>query len=662
MDMRTEGKKTGVFTLSGYLIIMLLVLSGIGGTFCAAFAAQNVHLLPDEGGFPAYIVIPEHATEIERYAAEELRSYIGRITGAGISVVKERSNLLYFGFYIGMTERGGRYAPKRVLPYEGSNGFRLKSIPAGIAIAGGDDLSTLYGVYSFLEEYQGCAWLLPIESGEIVPENESIIVPENIDVTEIPDIPIRWIGDGDWALKNRMNVKIEVNGHQVGAINQWSYHTFGVIMPKKKYYDAHPEYYSLIESEDFEQFGWEKKVKGDTRYCTEEMRRWQLCTSNPELVKKAAHILIETLKRNPDVQFIYLTPNDGAGYCQCSHCRGQVEAERKEDPFGHETGPIFAFSNKVAGRVKKYCPDSFIKIGAYHVYTRYPLDPAFRLEDNLAVQVCHYDFCFNHAIDDAGCPYNVDFMKDFTRWSATKRVHIYAYSCLHGWANLIWPMAHSLARDMPEYHRRGVELYYTQSGYLSPCYGLNYFVASKLAWNSSQNVADLIEKYCAKSYGAAGEAMARYHEFIEKSWAESGLHVSYAVEPVPVSLLRFFPSAMIARADELLSEAESSKVDPGSRKRLEFARVELDYLKLTVNYLNAISEPFGAIDAADKNAVERATEEAQAIGNVLGPAIEAYYREHYPEILHKGWSMTGVEGLAGTHNRPNRIPGLLNKQ
>lgn len=660
--MRTERKKIAIFTLTGCLIILLLVLSGIDGTFCAVFAAQNVRLLPDEGGFLAYIVVPERATEIERYAAEELRSYIRKITGAGIAVVKERSNLEYFGFYVGMTERGGIYAPKRALPYEGSNGFRLKSIPKGIVIVGGDDLSTLYGVYYFLEQFQGCAWFLPIESGEVVPENESIIVPESIDITEIPDIPIRWIGGGDWALKNRMNVKIGINGHQVGAINQWSYHTFGVIMPKKMYYDVHPEYYSLIEKEDFEQFGWDKRGKGNARYSTEEVRRWQLCTSNPELVRKVTQVLMETLKRNPDVQFIYLTPNDGAGYCQCSRCRAQVEPERREDPFGHETGPIFAFSNEVAERVKKYCPEVFIKIGAYHVYSRYPLDPAFRLADNLVVQVCHYDFCFNHAIDDAGCPYNADFMKDFARWSATKRVHIYAYSCLHGWANLIWPMAHSLARDMPEYHRRGVELYYTQSGYLSPCYGLNYFVASRLAWDSSQNIDDLIKEYCTKSYGAAGDAMARYHEFLEMSWEKSGLHVSYAVEPVPVSILTFFPSAMIARADELLSEAELITIDPGSRKRLEFARVELDYLKLTVNYLNAISEPFMAIDATDKNMLERAKEQARVIGNVLGPAIEAYYRAHYPEILHDGWSMTGVEGLADTHNRPNRIPGFLNKQ
>ena len=74
-------------------------------------------------------------------------------------------------------------------------------------IIGGDDLSNIFGVYTFLEEYQGCGWFLPGDLGEVVPPKDGILIPGNIDITRVPDIPIRWMGGGDWALKNHSNIR-----------------------------------------------------------------------------------------------------------------------------------------------------------------------------------------------------------------------------------------------------------------------------------------------------------------------------------------------------------------------------------------------------------------------------------------------------------------------
>ncbi|MCK4965494.1 hypothetical protein KAS50_00605, partial [bacterium] len=262
-----------------FLLLCTVFLINIENMRGAAPTASSI-LSPRDGYFEAYIVIPARATGTERYAADELAEHIKEITGTEILVIREKPELKYFGFYIGKTVKGGSYAPPSRRQYNGSNGFRIKRLSDGLVIAGGDDLSTLYGVYEFLEKYQGCAWFLETELGEIVPKAESINIPENLDITMIPDIPIRWMNSGGWALKNKMNVSININGHPEGVINKWNYHTYRVLVPDDKYFDDHPEYFSIKRG---------KRVPGNDRA--------QLCTTNPELIKLVTQHLIYELKR-----------------------------------------------------------------------------------------------------------------------------------------------------------------------------------------------------------------------------------------------------------------------------------------------------------------------------------------------------------------------------
>lgn len=634
------------FVLLCNCIVFLSVIfsAGINSIFAVSSVTETFILSPEENSFNAYIVVPEQATEIERFAAGELAKYIGKITGAEILVVKEKPDLQYFGFYIGHTIRGGMYAPPQKLSYDGSNGFRIKSIPNGLVIVGGDDLSTIYGVYAFLEEYQGCAWILPTELGEVVLRNKGIIVPENIDVTQVPDFPIRWMDQGDWPLKNRMNTDVTINGHDVGVINKWNYHTYQTLVPDENYLEDHPEYFSLVDT---------KRIGGGRE------GRGQICTSNPEVILLVTQHLINELKRNPAINFISLTPNDWFGFCQCTHCKAQVVPEWVNNRQGVATGPVHTFNNQVARRVKKYCPNQYIKVGAYMGYLRYPLDPTYKPEDNLAFMFTpHIHYCHNHAITDQSCPYIKDFMNEYYKWAAnTKHLQIFAYECLHGWANLIWPMVHILKKDMPEFHRTGVEQFFTQTMSLTQSYALNYYVAFKLSWNSSLDVNNLIKDFSKKSYGDAGPVMERYHKFIEDAWENNPNHVAYWTVPVPVSLKQFFTPEVMGTADQLLQEAEAVRTDSLSQKRIHLVRIDFDYLRLVLNYIDAISEPFKGINLGDQTAVEKASKQAVSIGNVLAATIVKYYKENLPEVLQTGWPWTGLESLLRSHLRPENLPG-----
>jgi len=638
-------KRGFIFSISVFLIFFILLWFMNNGYLLYAQLTdqKSFKLLPENGHFNAYIVVSEQATEIERYAADELSRYIEKMTGSEIPVIKEKHNLDHFAFFIGQTQPGKHYAQHPTSIFNGANGFRIKSVSNGLVIAGGDDLSTLYGVYAFLEEYQGCGFFMAYDLYEVVPRNKGIIIPENLDVTQIPDIPIRWLGEDDWALKNRMNTQVTIHGHNVGVINKWNYHTYSILVPDELYFEDHPEYFSLAKT---------KRIRGD------EKEHGQLCTSNPEVIRLVTQHLIDELKRNPDIDFISLTANDWFGFCRCSRCSALMEPEREKDYAGSASSRVHIFNNVVAQRVKKYCPDQFIKVGAYQGYYRYPLDPLYRPEDNLAIQVTpNIHHCHNHLLTDPDCPLNAQFMEDFPKWTDNARhLHIYGYTCLGGWIMLPWPIVHCLRHDVPYYHKAGAEMYFTQYWYQNPSYALNYYIASKLGWDSSLDVDDLISEFCNKLYGSAGPAMEKYFRFLEDSFVENDGHLSYKYEPVMFSIPRFFTPEVVSEANRLLREAENVETDSLSGERIHLIRTDFDYLQLVLNYFSAISEPFEGLDP-DKNPVRwnNAIQQAASIGEVLSNTIYNYVDENFSDemILYR----RGLEFYLQVHTMPQYIPG-----
>ncbi len=242
-------------------------------------------------------------------------------------------------------------------------------------------------------------------------------------------------------------------------------------------------------------------------------------------------------------------------------------------------------------------------------------------------------------------------MKDYYDWAEnTKHMQIFAYECLHGWAQLPWPMVHVLKGDMPEYHRTGVEQFYTQAleGTFE-AYALNYYVAAKLAWNSSLDVNDLLKEFCTKMYGAAGPAMEAYFRFMENTWENNPGHVAYRTAPIPVSLMEFFTPEVVSEADRLLREAEAVETDENSKKRIRLIRVDFDYLRLVLNYLYAISKPYTGIQAGDAEALDAAAKQAESIGDVLALAIRKFLEDNYPGTLQYSWARGGVERILQSH-------------
>ena len=561
--------------------MLLIVLGGLLAMGIASAALYEPAERPfveivSEGEARAQIVTPPEPTYLEQFAASELQSYLKRISGAELPVVKEGEDAPHpYSFFLGKTEKNLSRAIEISEETAGRDGFALHSVPEGLCIFGPDELSVVFGVYELLERYFEVRWFMPGEIGEYVPESETLSIGQ-VDLVVKPSFRVRWVGNGEWPLRQRMNAYVKAGDRSVGINWKWHFHTFRILIPPEKYHAEHPEYFAL--------------VKGKRTITDSKSHGNQLCTSNPDVIREVADNMIAVLDAEPEIEIITLSPNDGGGFCECEDCTALDEPER--DWFAKYSRRLAIFNNEVAKLVKQKHPDVLIKVGAYAMYARPPLDEDYKPEDNLFFQLCHIYFCHSHPLGsglcEAGETYepssqfqpNQEFEKILDQWlELSPHLFIYEYYSLGGpaKANLPWPLVHTLRSDIPYYRDRGVEGFYTQlSSNLWHRLGLNFYMAAKLCWNADLDPDALLDDYFEKFYGPAAAPMEEYFMGLEQAMQDWNGCASYGLRGTAgLSGLgrNVFTPEVMQKLGACLARAEGmSNLDEIAGKRVMMAR------------------------------------------------------------------------------------------
>jgi hypothetical protein len=567
--------------------------------------------LVEGGEARAAIVVAPNATDTETFAARELAGYVEKITGTTLPLVATPPKGLY-PLYLGAAARGRIRADWAKL---GDDGFVLRSSGDGLFIAGAEDLGTLFGVYHFLEKHCGVRWFMPGEFGEVVPRTETPKIG-TFDETETPDFRLRWINDGDWALRNKMNVAVEVNGKPVGVNWLWSFHTHFKLVPPDTYYDAHPDWFAMNGN------GKRPRPKPGKQ-------GQQLCTSNPAMIDEMARNIVKLLDERPDVDLLSVDPQDGGGFCQCEHCRA-LDEQRPEDEAWHArySGRQFGLANELAKRVAPKHPDKLLKVGAYAMYLRVPLDPAYRPEPNLAVQVCHTYSCNNHPVESDSCRGNTKyFRKEVERWGQlTRHLLVYEYYNKGAFGGLTYWQRHVLRHDLLFYHRAGAEGFYTQgTGERWAACGLNHYLAAKLTWDLELDADKLLEDFCEKLFETAGPAMLRYFLTMERAFVDWDQCLSpYRLRWTSLVAPEIWAPEVLAELGYAMADAERAAGSDPVKQRVHLYRVNLDYTRLVIDYLTAIQAPFHGLDFGDETAVKNARAKCAEIGAPLSAKLREF--------------------------------------
>jgi hypothetical protein len=489
-------------------------------------------LIAEKGEARTVIVVDPAATATEMYAARQLASVLQQITGASFEILTNTeapARAIMVGPGAAATASFREVSPAQL----GAEELMIRCEGGRVLLTGGRPRGTLYAVSRFLQDACGVRWWTPWASR--IPHKPTLRTA-NINVRAQPAFEYRdphWrcAFDADWSWHNFCNGQASGLAPEQGGsvIYKYFVHSFYTLVPPKKYFAQHPEWFSL--------------VKGQRTF-----ENAQLCLSNPDLRDFVVQRVKEALRESPNARIISVSQNDCFHPCECAPCKALDDAE------GSPAGSMLAFVNYIAEKIEPEFPDVAVDTLAYQ-YTRKP-PRALRPRPNVIVRLCSIECNFREALD---APANAAFAADIRGWEQrTDRLYVWDY--VTDFAHYLQPFPDWFTlgpnlRFFQAHHVRGV---FEEGAYDSPgaeMAELRAWVLAQLLWNPQQDDRALIREFLDGYYGAAGRPLARYLKLMQK--ASKGFNLTcFARTETP--FLRFKP---LAQAEALWQQAEQAVAD-----------------------------------------------------------------------------------------------------
>lgn len=508
------------------------------------------------------IVLSSEASESETFAASELQKWLGEVSGVTLPVVDEGGGVKGKRIIVGYGKDLSGIMPGEGKPSVSDESFRYCSVGGDIAIWGGARRGTMYGVYSFLENELGCRWYT--KSVSVAPSRKSWSF-RVLDHSESPAFAVRnvYYKDADddlWAARNKNNgISVQSTAVPVartgGAEYYWGVHTFNVFVPVSKYFETHPEYFSLRDG---------KRTSEKT----------QLCLSNPEVLQLCVDGLRKVMRKRPEFTIYDLSQNDNGKPCQCEKCRALVKK------YGSQSGAILHFVNQVADSLKEEFPDKFIGTLAYQYSVEAPV--GIKPRDNVVVRLCTDRNCHAHSIDK--CSSNKTFKNTLSKWSQiAKHLFIWDYVVSFSQYLVPFPNFQTFQPNLRLFSKSNVIGVMEQANYQSSggeLAELRAYVLCKLLWDTEEDVDALVNDFISGYYGpGAGKFVRQYYDNLCAS-------VNYSKHMLFNATVddSFVTPKFINDGINLFAKAKAAAGNDEYRKRVELA-------ELTVLYSFCISNP-----------------------------------------------------------------------
>ena len=449
-------------------------------------------------------------------------------------------------------------------------GYRVSVTGRHTDIQGESPRAAVYGVYALLERL-GAQFLA--EDCEILP---SVTEWKPMSFSSRPDFAYRdlyWRGalNGRFALQCGLNsARAEISPEMGGKISFYRYsHTFEELVPPEKWFDAHPEYFSLVNGR-------------------RQREHSQLCLTNPDVLEICIEGVRRWMREHPECRIFSVAQNDWYGYCECQRCQA---VDRREESHA---GTMLAFVNAVADAVRAEFPENRIHTFAY-LYTR-KAPRYLRPRENVIVRLCSIECCQSHpmavcrqAIDGIDVENNAAdgfalsgqaFADDLADW-AKIAPHLYLWDYTTNFSNYLQPFPnwHVIGENLRLFRRLGVEGVLEQGNYApgkaSAFAPLRIYLLSRLLWNADADTDGLIRSFVRGYYGPEAEpGVLQCLSLMEN--AASQTHMGIYDMPDAA----YLDEGLIEQADGCLADALSLTADPLRRERLERERLSFEYVQL----------------------------------------------------------------------------------
>lgn len=469
------------------------------------------------------IFIDARATPPEKFAAQELRDTLEKITGRKLVIrtdywIKSAPST----FYIAVGQ--SRFTNDIPIHDLDTEQYAIDITPGRLAIVGGRDRQrgVLYGVYDLLEQL-GVRWYRPEVWGEHVPKSDTVSLPIGRHVHNRPDYAYRSVLAGGftrqaeatldqseaaalWALRHRMNgADPGSDPRHGGQVSLQFDHIYYQLIPVEEYFDQHPEYFCFYKGE-------RRRENPDSPGRPGNPTGLQLCLGNPDLQKLFAQKIIARAKGRYDLKTVSFsaTPNDACPFCECDACRAM------DDPNAplSMSNRVCDFTNIVARMVAREVPGARLSLNAYSTWTD-PPTIVKRIEPNVLIHIALINAWsdYTRKLDAPEPNWNSTTKTAFEKWKqlGVSEIYTYEYWSGYGWPGHL-PIARTIADRLKNYRRYNIRGIYNETHPSWGPQGIDLYLYSRLIWNPDLDVEQELRDYYRNYYGPAETPMRDYHE------------------------------------------------------------------------------------------------------------------------------------------------------
>ena len=451
------------------------------------------------------IILPPNAIPSEVTAAKELQNYLHKIFPGKFPIVRDESissPAIRLGQSATNSQLLGGLDFSALKPDE----IILKTQDKNLILTGERPRGTLYAVYEFLERAYGVRFWNP--SITDYPHKKEFTIPQidyryapvfrdrktNYELARFPEFSVRMRINHDTYMPRRYPpVSGEWGGYH--SIRGWV-HTFLQLIPLKKYYVSHPEFFALVNG------------RRDNR------ANAQLCMSNPELRKELVKNIRQWLKENPEQEVVSLSQSDAERFCSCGNCRNFIKRH------GNLTDLLLDMVNEVASSIQQEFPKVKVETLAYRKTRKPP--KTIRPADNVIIRLCAIECDASKPLDSKG---NMKFADDLKKWSEIAP-ELYIWNYVTNFTQFYRPQPNlkHLGRDLRFFAKYGAVSVYQQGltrfsrkpetlGF-ADLSDLRLYLICKLLWNPALDADQVINEFLYGVYGPAAPELRRYIDLI----------------------------------------------------------------------------------------------------------------------------------------------------
>ncbi|MBP3254159.1 MAG: DUF4838 domain-containing protein [Bacteroidales bacterium] len=520
--------------------INYLILT-IAAVFCTSCASNRKDVsLVSHGETKYHIVVSDKATDNEIYAAQLMQEYIYKISGAKVPIVNKCRNRHKEEIHIGTT-------PVKDFTIKDKNTVGVKRFNQTLVFNCEDDLYTMYSVIDFLEKYlhvrrftKNCEYH-PIGGDIILRDFDGYTYKTPNSFREVRGTFVRKDKDMCRWLKNTLAEDYFANGFFV--------HTAKKLLDDKEYFETHPEYFALLESN--------------------QRSRDQVCWSNDEVFEIMKTNLRNQMMLQPDKQLWSVSQEDNYTYCHCEKCMSVI------NQYKSPSAPIILFVNKMA----KAFPDKTISTLAYQYSRKCP--EGLKPENNVQIMLCTIEADRNKTIEEQGKGEG-SFAYDLKQWGkVTNNIFLWDYDVDFAYYLCPFPNLHVLQPNIQFFVNNNAFEHFQQSNSdtgheLSE---LKTYLISQLLWNPQINADKVTEEFCDAYYGPASPYIQMYIGFLEQAAKKAKDSVVLDIYGSPVRYKdNILSDFNLSVCNDLFNKAEfACSEDSISLIRVRIARLALQY-------------------------------------------------------------------------------------